>query len=49
MSKRIEVFYLPSYSPEINPDEMANADIKQAVTSGAYQAATRQGCVELSA
>jgi transposase len=29
---RIEVFYLPSYSPELNPDEMANADIKQAVT-----------------
>lgn len=28
----IEVFYLPSYSPELNPDEMANADIKQTVT-----------------
>jgi transposase len=28
----IEIFYLPSYSPELNPDEMANADIKQAVT-----------------
>jgi transposase len=28
----IEVFYLPSYSPEINPSEMANADLKQAVT-----------------
>lgn len=28
----IEVFYLLSYSPELNPDEMANADIKQAVT-----------------
>lgn len=28
----IEVFYLPSYSPELSPDEMANADIKQAVT-----------------
>lgn len=24
--------YLPSYSPELNPDEMANADVKQAVT-----------------
>lgn len=31
----IEVFYLPSYSPELNPDEMANADLKQAVTSKA--------------
>ncbi len=31
----IAVFYLPSYSPELNPDEMANADIKQAVTKQA--------------
>ncbi|RFC37606.1 MAG: DDE superfamily endonuclease [Candidatus Nitrotoga sp. LAW] len=29
----IEVFYLPSYSPELNPDEMLNADLKQAVTT----------------
>lgn len=29
---KIEVYYLPSYSPELNPDEMANADLKQAVT-----------------
>ena len=31
-AERIEVFYLPSYSPELNPNEMANADLKQAVT-----------------
>ena len=31
----IEVFYLPSYSPELNPDEMLNADLKQAVTTQA--------------
>lgn len=31
-AEQIEVFYLPSYSPELNPDEMANADLKQAVT-----------------
>lgn len=31
----IEVFYLPSYSPELNPDEMLNADLKQAVTTRA--------------
>jgi transposase len=31
-AERIEVFYLPSYSPELNPDELANADLKQAVT-----------------
>jgi tRNA U34 5-methylaminomethyl-2-thiouridine-forming methyltransferase MnmC len=28
----IQVFYLPSYSPEPNPDEMANADLKQALS-----------------
>lgn len=33
--ERIEAFYLPSYSPELNPDEMANADIKQAVATQA--------------
>lgn len=30
---QIEVFYLPSYSPELNPDECLNADLKQAVRS----------------
>lgn len=34
-SGQIELFYLRSYSPELNPDEIANADIKQAVTSQA--------------
>ncbi|MGF6971922.1 transposase [Paraburkholderia sp. JPY465] len=29
---RIEVFYLPCYSPELNPNELANADLKQSVT-----------------
>jgi transposase len=29
---QIEVFYLPSYSPELNPDEGLNADLKQHVT-----------------
>jgi hypothetical protein len=27
----IEVFYLPSYSPEMNPDERLNGDLKQAI------------------
>ena len=31
----IEVFYLPSYSPELNPDEMLNANLKAAVTTKA--------------
>jgi transposase len=30
----IEVFYLPSYSPELNPDEYLNCDMKAAVHSG---------------
>jgi transposase len=29
---KIAVFYLPSYSPELNPDELLNADLKQRVT-----------------
>jgi transposase len=29
---KIEVIYLPAYSPELNPDEGLNADLKQAVT-----------------
>jgi transposase len=28
----IEVFYLPGYSPQLNPDEGINGDLKQAVT-----------------
>jgi len=31
---QIEVFYLPSYSPEINPDEYLNGDLKQSIRSG---------------
>jgi hypothetical protein len=31
LSDRIEVFYLPSYAPELNPDERLNADLKQAL------------------
>jgi transposase len=31
-AEAIEVFYLPSYSPELNPDELLNADLKAAVT-----------------
>lgn len=29
--EKIEVFYLPSYSPELNPDELLNADLKEAI------------------
>jgi len=31
--EKIEVFYLPSYSPELNPDERLNADLKHALGS----------------
>jgi transposase len=34
-AEKIEVFYLPSYSPELNPDELLNADLKQRVTKAA--------------
>lgn len=27
--EEIELFYLPSYSPELNPEERLNADLKQ--------------------
>ena len=30
---RIEVFYLPSYAPELNPDERLNADMKHAIST----------------
>ena len=46
--ERIEVFYLPSYSPELNPDEMANADLKQAVTKLA-RARTKLQLVKVTA
>jgi len=32
-TNQIEVFYLPSYSPELNPEERLNADLKQAMGS----------------
>lgn len=31
--EKIEVFYLPSYSPEVNPEERLNADLKHAIGS----------------
>lgn len=33
-NKRIKLFYLPPYSPELNPDEYLNGDMKAAVLSG---------------
>lgn len=36
----IEGFYLPSYSPELNPDALLNADLKAAVPRRAPSRAT---------
>src|ERR1700690_1833547 len=33
-AKRIEVFYLPPYSPELNPSEYFNGDLKGAIQRG---------------
>lgn len=38
----IEVFYLPSYSPELNPDECLNADLKDGVTRRAPARSRKQ-------
>jgi len=32
--EKIELFFLPSYSPELNPDEYLNCDLKAGVHSG---------------
>ena len=32
--EKIEVFYLPSYSPELNPDEYLNGNLKNKIRSG---------------
>ena len=46
---KMEVFYLPSYSPELNPEERLNADLKQTIgkkvpvtTKAKCRAATQQ-------
>jgi transposase len=33
-SEQVEQFYLPSYSPELNPDEYLNADLKARMNAG---------------
>ena len=33
-NKRLELFHLPSYSPELNPDERLNSDLKGQVRTG---------------
>ena len=31
---KIEIFFLPAYSPELNPDELLNQDVKANRSSG---------------
>lgn len=33
-NERLELFFMPSYSPQLNPDERLNSDMKQQVQSG---------------
>jgi len=44
---RIRLFYLPSYSPDLNPDEYLNQDVKQAVNRqpGARRSSQLKGIV----
>lgn len=51
---KIEIFYLPSYSPELNPEERLNANLKQAIgtkvpvrTKAKLKAAATQHMTEL--
>jgi transposase len=40
--RQIEVFYLPAYSPELNPDELLNAHLKQALRKAAPSRSKQQ-------
>ncbi len=40
----IELFYLPSYSPELNPEERLNADLKQEMSKRVPVRTTSQKC-----
>ena len=33
-TEKIELFYLPPYAPELNPDEYLNRDLKTSIRSG---------------
>jgi Transposase and inactivated derivatives len=43
----IEIFYLPSYSPDLNPDEILNSDLKNAISR--TPESRRKGELELNA
>jgi len=44
---KIETFFLPSYSPELNPDERLNADLKHKITTAA-PARTRKKLLDVT-
>ena len=45
--EKIEVFFLPGYSPELNPDERLNADLKHRITTTA-PARTRKKLLDVT-
>jgi transposase len=45
--EKIEYFYLPSYSPELNPEGRLNSDLKQAIGLK-LPVKTKENCVSLS-
>jgi hypothetical protein len=54
-SQRLQIFHLPSYSPESNPDERLNADLKHAIgstvpvrTKARLKAATESHMIKLA-
>ena len=46
-SAQIELFYLPSYSPQLNPEERLNADLKQRRWAGVCLCEPKPNCVLL--
>ena len=44
----IEMFYLQSYGPELNPNEMGNADLKQSMTTSKTPAPTKVKLIKLA-
>ena len=49
LKAHIEVFYLPSYSPELNPDEYLNQDVKAGLAERALPADAAAVCAAVAA
>ena len=44
--ERLELVFLPAYSPELNPDEQLNQDLKRHLRAGPERPAERPGLVK---